>query len=79
MRLNSVTISTHIGDRAIDLFGCVIANLETGQTSKPERQRWTKPQVLEEILIGCRSSAIGRQEQAAGYWSSDFGRQGHGA
>ena len=65
--------------RVGDVLDCVMAKLEMGQTSKPERQHWTWPQVLEEILIGCRSSAIGRQEQVAGCWSSDFGRQGHGA
>jgi hypothetical protein len=65
--------------RVGDVLDCVMAKLETGRTSKPERQQWTRRQVLEEILIGCRSSAIGRQEQVAGCWSSDFGRQGHGA
>jgi acyl carrier protein len=32
-----------------DLLDCVIVKLDAGQTSKPERQQWTRPQVLEEI------------------------------
>jgi acyl carrier protein len=35
--------------RVGDLLDCVMAKLETGQTSMPERQQWTRPQVLEEI------------------------------
>jgi acyl carrier protein len=35
--------------RVGDLLDCVMAKLEAGQTSKPERQQWTRPQVLEEI------------------------------
>ena len=35
--------------RVGDLLGCVMAKLETGQSSKPERQQWTRPHVLEEI------------------------------
>jgi acyl carrier protein len=35
--------------RVGDLLDCVMAKLEAGQSSKPERQRWTRPQVLEEI------------------------------
>jgi acyl carrier protein len=35
--------------RVGDLFACVIAKLEAGETTKPQPEQWTRPQVLEEI------------------------------
>jgi acyl carrier protein len=35
--------------RVGDLLGVIMAKLEAGQTTKPERQQWTREQVLEEI------------------------------
>jgi acyl carrier protein len=46
-----------------DLLGCVMAKLETGETSKPERQQLTKQQVLEEMRDIIVEQAGVRREQ----------------
>lgn len=35
--------------RVGDLLGVVMTKLEAGETTKPERQQWTRQQVLEEM------------------------------
>jgi acyl carrier protein len=35
--------------RVGDLLACVMAKREAGETAKPQREQWTRPQVLEEI------------------------------
>jgi acyl carrier protein len=35
--------------RVGELLACVMAKLEAGETTKPQPEQWTKPQVLEEI------------------------------
>jgi acyl carrier protein len=49
--------------RVGDLLDCVMARLEMGQTSKPERQQWTRPQVLEEIRDIIVEQAAVRRER----------------
>lgn len=46
--------------RVGDLLGVVMAKLEAGKTIKPERQQWSRQQVLEAMMTGRRSSVVGR-------------------
>jgi acyl carrier protein len=49
--------------RVGDPLGCVMAKLEAGETTNPERQKWSRQQVLEEMRDIIVEQAGVRREQ----------------